>query len=228
MLYFIFLFFTGYHFSIFFSLFFPGKSMSPLRLFDLFGALSLSQKILYIFCILISFGIATVITFLTFRFERTLLTSHKKHFLLLCGVDLYFFFLAISPLFFTYENSLLHTLSENENVRFLIIFSCFMSMLLFLLYYHFSQYQQKTEQEHRRICKRMEEENRMLQKQIDEDNTLLSQWKKDIETYSEELSAIDGVPEDAIEYYNAIKNSFLILDSEEKKRYEMQFYCNFR
>ena len=178
-LYFVYLILCAYHFSLFFSLFFPGNSMSPFRLFFLLRFLPPPTKFLLICCIFLSFAAAAVITGVTFHLEQTL-----------------------SP-------------SDNEKIRFVIIHVCFISMLLFLLYYHFSLNGQKREEEHEKILSRMEEENRILEKQIDEDTALLSKWKKDIETYSKELSEIDGVPEDAVEYYNAIKNSFLILDYEE-------------
>lgn len=214
-LYFVYLILCAYHFSLFFSLFFPGNSMSRFRLFFLLRFLPTPTKFLLICCIFLSFAAAAVITGLTFHLEQTLSPSRKKHFLLLLGADLFMFFLAISPIFFTYENSFLYNISDNEKIRFVIIHVCFISMLLFLLYYHFSLNGQKREEEHEKILSRMEEENRILEKQIDEDTALLSKWKKDIETYSKELSEIDGVPEDAVEYYNAIKNSFLILDYEE-------------
>ena len=199
---------TGNHIILFGDVLLLDKKFSLWNTFDSFSTLSGLDIIKFIGIRIAGILIGLLLSFLLYKLTGKVFWSQKNKMLLLGSSDFILLALLFSPLFFPFDGSYLSTLSEDEKVRYLVIFLLVMIIINFLFYFYVMKNNKDKAAAIQITIQKMKEENNNLRLLVDKTETNLQKTSEEIEKYADELNQIENLPPEIKEYYDSLRKCF--------------------
>lgn len=211
----LFVLLSSMHIGLFVNILIFGFTIGPGFNPEQFARLPIPMKILFVGMYMIGIPASVAFCFFSEYMEAKTSLSSKALLVRLSVVDLVFLLSLVSPFFYSYEGSLFYGFSENEKLRYLIIFLIVQSIIIYFLYFYVLKHLELKENALAWDIERIHTGNVKMSAKINENRDLIQSTKKDLILASEELKTVSYVPPEIEDYYSALQKCFNIIQNDE-------------